>query len=523
MKTGKMISLLLTLALIAGLFAGCGGNDPGSGAADSSASGGASSATPVDPGSSSEMNFDEEPYEVNYLYYVSSDSPNQSAVSQAVSDLALQELNMTVNLIPMTFGTYDSQISLLLAANEPLDIFPTYSKNFATYIESGYLVNLADHLDALSGAREVIGESDVSACYIGDFLVGLPQMRERTSPTGLIVRKDIFEELGYSLDDFHVTTEDYASFDQITELFAAVKEAYPDMVALDGTSIMALQQDDYMDNLGNMFGVLEDYGRTTTITNRFESEQYKTFCNIARDWFTKGYSSPDIAVNSDSGETKMQAGNSFSFTCAIKPNTEIEKYAQTGYEVVVIPLGNDAMRHTSSVSSGPIAVAKASKNAEKAVQFMNWTYQSGEFNDLLNWGVEGEDWVETADGLAAYPEGVDANSVGYHNDFGWAYPNQFAGHAWEGNPSDIWEQYDVYNNSATPSNAFGFSFDATVVTNEIAQLSAVYEQYYKDIGFGVVEIEPALEKFNEALYAAGLQTVIDEKQAQLNAWLAEQS
>lgn len=523
MKTGKITSLLLTLILLAGLLGGCGGNDTGGSGAASSAPGGTSSAAPSETGGSSDVNFDEEPYEINYLYYVSSDSPNQSAVSQAVSDLALQELNMTVNLIPMTFGTYDSQISLLLAANEPLDIFPTYSKNFATYIESGYLVNLADHLDTISDAREVIGESDVSACYIGDFLVGLPQMRERTSPTGLIVRKDIFNELGYSVEDFHVTTEDYASFGQITELFAAVKEAYPDMVGLDGTSIMAMQQDDYMDSLGNMFGVLEDYGRTTTITNRFESEQYETFCDIAREWFTKGYSSSDIAVNSDSGETKMQAGNSFSFICAIKPNTDIEKYAQTGYEVEVIPLGNDAMRHTSSVSSGPIAIAKASKNAEKAAQFMNWTYTSGAFNDLLNWGVEGEDWVETTDGLAAYPEGVDAGSVGYHNDFGWAYPNQFAGHAWEGNPSDIWEQYDVYNDSATPSSAFGFSFDSTVVTNEIAQLTAVYEQYYKDIGFGVVDIGPALEKFNEALYAAGLQTVMDEKQAQLDNWLAEQS
>jgi len=148
---------------------------------------------------------------------------------------------------------------------------------------------------------------------------------------------------------------------------------------------------------------------------------------------------------------------------------------------------------------------------------------SGEFNDLINWGVEGEDWVETEDGLAAYPDGADANSVGYHNDFGWAYPNQFAAHAWEGNPHNIWEQYDVYNESAMPSSAFGFSFDSTAVTNEIAQLTAVYEQYAKDIGFGVVEIEPALEQFNTALYTAGLQTVIDEKQAQLSTWLESQS
>lgn len=35
---------------------------------------------------------------------------------------------MKVNLIPMTFGTYFEQISVMLAAQEPLDIFPAFSR-----------------------------------------------------------------------------------------------------------------------------------------------------------------------------------------------------------------------------------------------------------------------------------------------------------------------------------------------------------------------------------------------------------
>lgn len=512
MQAKRVIGAVLAVLLLTGLFAGCSGGETSSaGEPDTGQASGNSEVT------------EEEPYEINYLYYVSAEHANQEAVSEAVNELAMEELNMKVNLIPMTMGTYNSQIALLLAGNEPLDIFPTTSTNFATYIEAGNIVNLADHLDVMQEAVDIIGEEDVNACYIGDFLVGMPQMRERTSPAGLIVRKDIFEELGYSVEDFQITTEDYSSFDQITQLFADVKAAYPNMIAFDGTTIMATYTDNYVDNLGNMFGVLENYGQTTEITNRFESEQYRAFCEIAREWFTKGYSSADIAVNEDSGETKMKAGNSFSFICGVKPNTAIEKYAQTGYEVEVIELGNQRMRNTYSVSSGPIAIASASEDPEKAAIFMNWTYTSGEFNDLINWGVEGQDWIETEDGLAAYPEGVDAGNVGYHNDFGWAYPNQFAGHAWDGNPADIWEQYETYNTSTPPSMAFGFSFDSTAVTDEIAQLTTVYDRYAKDIGFGVVEIEPALEEFNDALYAAGLQTVMDEKQRQLDEWLANQS
>ena len=519
----KILSTLIALAIVAATFAGCGGGDSGSktsSAASKESKASTSSAGEDSSAASTDINFDEAPYEINYLYLVAQEGANQSKVAQAVSDLAKKEINMTVKLIPMTFGTYNTQISMMLAANEPLDIFPAMSNQFSTYIDSQYLINCADYLDYMQDAVKVLGD-DAFAGYIGDFLVGFSNMKERAYPAGLVVRKDIFEELGYKAEDFSVTVDDYSTFDQITELFAKVKEAYPDMTMLDGTSIMGLQTGSYFDNMGSNFGVLENYGQTTTVTNWYESDQYKKFCEIGRDWFTKGYSSQDIAVNQDSGEIKMKAGNTFSYITNVKPNTNVEKLAQTGYEVEVVYL-SDIMKNTNAVNADLLCIANASKDPKKAAQFMNWSYVSGDFNDLINWGIEGEDWVLTDDGMAAYPEGVDAQSVGYHNDFGFVYPNQFAGHPWTGNPADIWDQYAEYNSSLMVSKAYGFTFDSRPVATEEAQLNSVEEQYKKDLAFGAVEIESKLKEFNDALYAAGLQTVIDEKQKQLDAWLAEQ-
>ena len=169
------------------------------------------------------------------------------------------------------------------------------------------------------------------------------------------------------------------------------------------------------------------------------------------------------------------------------------------------------------------SIANASENPEKAVEFFNWCYGNGDFADLINWGIEGEDWVEAEDGTATYPEGVDATNVGYHQDMGWMYPNQFAGHLWEGNPTDILEQYEEFNDGALQSKAMGFTFDSTNYATEITQLTAVQDKYLKDLSFGVVEdIDSTLKAFNDELYAAGLQTVMDAKQEQLDAWLAEQ-
>ena len=466
------------------------------------------------------IDYDSDPYEVNYLYLVAMEGADQSAVNDALNELMLSELNMTINTIPMTFGTYNSQISLMLSSGEPLDVFPGMAAQFATYIESDYIENCADYSDYTQQIYDVLGE-DADGGYVGDFLVGFSNVKERSYPAGLVCRADLLAEAGYTVDDFAADNSYGVDFDKITELFAKVKELHPDMTIMDGTSIMALQTESYGDNLGNVYGYLENYGQTLTVTNWFESDEYRNFVTIAHDWFSAGYLSSDIAVNTDSGEIKMKAGNTFCFMTNVKPNTNVEKLAQTGYEVEIIPC-SVPMKHSNAVTADLTCVSTAAEDPVKAFQFMNWSYVSAEFNNLINWGIEGTDYVVTDDGMAAYPDGVDASSVGYHNDYGFIYPNQMCGYPWVGNEADIWEVYAEYNANTTKSQAFGFLFDSVPVETEIAQLTSVYNQYYKDVGFGVLDVDEGIQTFNDALYDAGLQTVIDEKQAQLDEWVAAQ-
>ena len=130
--------------------------------------------------------------------------------------------------------------------------------------------------------------------------------------------------------------------------------------------------------------------------------------------------------------------------------------------------------------------------------------------------------VVTEDGTIDYPEGVTIDNVGYHQDTGWAQLNQYNSYVWTGNDADVWDQYQAVRDSAIMSKAYGFFFDTTPVLNELSALTAVSEEYLTTIGSGSVDPEAAIAEFNEKLYAAGLQTVIDEKQEQLDAWLAEQ-
>ncbi|MCC8103653.1 MAG: extracellular solute-binding protein [Clostridiales bacterium] len=466
------------------------------------------------------INFDEDPYQATVMYWVANDARDVQHVEDALNELTETELNIHVNLQPVTAGTYASQIQLILASDDALDIFPFYGTNMATYVETEYIVDLSGMLETYGqNLIDIIGYEDISCGYLGDFLCGFPNMHERTNPVGIIMRTDILEEVGWSADDI-------VSIENLDDLFAAVHSAHPELTVLgerQGEMYPTQAMYAYCDQLTGAagFGVLENSGQTTTVTNYFESEAFLDSCYKMRQWYLDGYIDADAATSTDALETQMKAGKIFSYITLVKPDTKEEKDEQTGYDTTVVYL-TDEICTTVTTNGILMGISANSKDPEKAMILLDWIYSSYEANTLLNWGVEGVDWEYVADGVINYPEGVDSDSVSYHQDFGFAQFNQYNCAVWEGKDPDVWDLYQEARDAATLSQAYGFFFDDTEVINEYSALSSVFSQYVYALSSGTVDVDETAAAFNEAMYAAGLQTVIDAKQAQLDAWLAEQ-
>lgn len=79
--------------------------------------------------------------------------------------------------------------------------------------------------------------------------------------------------------------------------------------------------------------------------------------------------------------------------------------------------------------------------------------------------------------------------------------------------------YEEYEN-ATISDTRGFSYDGTATEAERAALVAIWESYYSELVTGTVDPDETMEEIAELMYAAGLQDVLDDAQAQLDAYLA---
>ena len=140
----KVLCTLLVAAMAASVFASCGSSGgssskpDSSSKADTSASESGSSEASSEESSSAAYvpNFDEAPYTVHFQYCVAAEGSGQTGVNEAVDELAMKELNMHVEMIPQTMGTWATTMSMTLAANEPLDLFLAGSGSFGTYIDS---------------------------------------------------------------------------------------------------------------------------------------------------------------------------------------------------------------------------------------------------------------------------------------------------------------------------------------------------------------------------------------------------
>ncbi len=521
----KILCGLLVAAMMAGTMVSCGNSSSngGSSSKDNSGSTSTSESGSSEGGDASETgdaSVDRsETYEVNFLYLMAQEGSDYQAIRDKANELSTAAVNCTVNLIPVTYGTINTTTNMMLPSGEALDWFTGWASGHGTNLDSGYIRDINEYAEYLPNVTEWLGDQK-SACEINGQWVDIPSNYERAAWLCYLIRNDIFEEMGYSYDDFEgIDIDDWSSWDKLTDLFLAVKEAHPEMTVLAGTMNPAYSGGGkYWDPLSDSFGVLMDYGQSTTVENLFETDVFYNLCNISKNWYDKGIYTADIATSTDNVEAVLKAGNTFAGCCNAKPNTIAEKKSQCAQDVGVIKVSK-TMLSNANYGNG-FCLASASKDPVRAADWYNWMFNDTEFQDLLNWGLEGRDYVVGDDGLAHFPEGQDANTVDYHSDYGWILPNQMVGHPWEGNTVDVWDQYVDFNKGDYVSKGFDLRFDNAPVIDQVLQCTTIWNEYYQRLTYGAVEdLQSTLDEFNEKMYAAGLQDIIDEKQKQLDAVL----
>ena len=443
-------------------------------------------------------------------------------VIDAVNEILIRDCNCKiVDSVALNIGNYRDQLTLMLSGDEHLDTFVAHYANFASYVAKGQIIELDDVLNSYGqDIISTLGEQNLASGKGSGKQYGLTTIRDLATTRGFVFRQDVLDEIELDYDKYQWNAK--ASYEEMHDILTAIKEK-TDYVPLVPSSAGQKLYDtlaDY-DALGDSFGVIMDYGHGADVVNLFATEDYMNFCKMAHEWYNEGLILQDAVTNQDGYADSIKAGRGAAYTTNLKPGFDLKTSMQMAMPMKSIPTV-DVYTTTTIVQTAQWVIARNSQAPEAAMRFLNKMYGDEEVANLLAWGIEGKHYqiIDQENRIIDYPEGVNAENIGYNLNLGWVFGNQFLDYIWNGDSPDLWKETDDFNKNAQASDAFGFSYDATPVKNEVAAVTNVCNEYRCALEFGALDPETAIPEFLGKLEDAGIQKIIDEKQKQLNEFLA---
>lgn len=509
-KTALGLALLLALLAAALVCAACTGHP---GPSRKGALAPESPEQPEETDNAKEAEPQEEPYEL-VLVFPAAPQKDEKLVEEALNDILIEKINATIDLRPIDWGQWEETRNLMIGAREKVDIYFTAQwTGHAVNVAQGAFLPLNDLLQTHGqGILETLDPIFLEGSKINGINYSVPTNKEIAEQGGIVYRKDIAEQLGLDMDSVK-------TFADLEPIFARVK-AETDMIPLfirEGENFGT----HYMSNLdflgdAKIDGVVLKDGTDTTVRSKLETPRYLELLELTHDFYKKGYINPDAATTKTFTTDALRSGQYFAIVASLKPGKDKETELAAGLigKLGQIPL-NTATINTGVMTGAMLAISVTSENPEKAMAFINLLHTDKKIVNLINFGIEGVHYTRNGEIISPTERTND-----YALNAAWELGNQFLNYVWESESPTKWDEFRAFNEQGIRSPAFGFTFDSRPVEAEVASLFNIMNQYRTLLESGSVDPAEMVPVYLQAAKAAGLDTIIAEKQRQLDRYLA---
>lgn len=506
-KMKQLVTLSSVVIASASILSACGSSQ--------NSESGTTAPSVTKPSSSAESN-NLKPYEITMAFItVGSQTQGIPAVQEEINKITKAKINATVKLVPISYGAYMQQMNLMMAGNESLDLLVSGMGTYNTQVSQGRLIPMNDLITKYgSGITSAFSPEIINSTQINGKIYGVPSNRDLAADYGLVMRKDL-------VDKYHLDITKIKSLDDLDAVFKTIKDNEPNVIPLvsyvpGSTPVDSLAPSKF-DVLDDKIGVLPNHDNNLKVVNMFDTNEYKQMIQTIRRWFTSGYIRKDESTSKDNSTDLIKANRAFSFFTSLKPGYEAQASRAAGTEMVAARF-SQPITTTKSITNFMWSIAKNSKDPERAMMFLNLMYSDKNIINLLDWGIEGKDYVKVSENVIDYPQGVNGSNVAYGLNLGWLFGNQFLSYVFKTDSPDIWKKTDDFNKASKKSKALGFTFDVTSVKTESTSVANVLNQYKVGLETGTLDPDKYLPELNKALKEAGIDKVMAEKQKQLTEW-----
>ena len=507
----KILSLILACGLVISMTA-CGAPAGNTAAPEAPAAESAEA-----PASEEAGNPDEWPSVVMEVISFTDEQAQEATVENALNDYLVSiNAGVKADLLPLAFGDRGTQITLLLSEPDALDLFCwRFYSTVDGLVKNDQVISLDQYKDQYPELWELYPESVYDTCTINGHLYSLPGADSFGNFNCYVMRKDVAEDIGV-MDKVNTKI----TMDELNEMLLKAKEVHPEYCYQTTTDFVSLMG---IDNLGNpdAIGVLLNRGvDQTEIVNYYETDEFREYCELCRFWWDNGLIVDD-PLTTDKGGIMGDGISAGGFVDGYSLDYIYSLMAaQLPMEVVLFQM-NDYVGTNSCVYNG-WNISSNCTHPDAAMKLLSILATDATAANIVSMGVEGVTYVLDEKGCAWYPEGLDANTVGWNCNAPWWYPNECLTHPFETEMETYFTDMEAcwFDEDSKFSSAMGFVFDNTEVYDEMTACSAVIGEYRDALWYGQVDIDTTLPKFIDELKAAGIDKVIAAENEQFQAFLA---
>lgn len=436
-------------------------------------------------------------------WYLFGDEPIDNESVQAEFDKYFTDrIGATVKLNYIPGGDFNQKMTVKINSGEKYDLTFTSSwcNDFVTNALRG----------AYAPMDELLKETPDLASFIPDFLwdvatvngniYAMPNYKDVSGARYNIMKSEY-------LDKYNLDINDFDTLESMEPAFKAIKDNEPTLTPF------GLKKEGYDIYMGHYDMILDIYVplgfnlESNELVNVFEDDTTMGRLEVLRDYYEKGYISPDAAtIEEDIRKTPIFMFNDQGFPYADSIWSE-----QVGAPVRSV-VRKVPVTTTSTARGAMHAISSSSDHQVEAMKVLEAINTDSFARNLIAYGVEGKHYTKVSD---TQIEKIPDTYSGYLWSTGTFYGGLYT---LASDPVDKWDAIKEWVDNSVPSPLIGFSFDQEPVMNELAAIRNVTRKYYPLICTGTVDPQSEVPKMLEELENAGFSKVKEEALRQIEEW-----
>ncbi|MGO4697365.1 ABC transporter substrate-binding protein [Paenibacillus sp. 2TAB26] len=452
---------------------------------------------------------------LTFIYPVSANpGPDQKLVNDEINKYLKEKINATVVLKPLTFDEYEPKLNAMLAAGEEFDLAWSskgWLGNYQPYIDRGAYLEITDDMISKYAPE---ARANIPDKFWPDMLAvdgkvyGFPIYQVAAKTKSLIIQKRFIDK--YNLD---VST--IQSYKDIEPFLKTLKENEPGIIPLGlAQNSWGLYSDRTKVGDGLVLSYAKDDASLGYIGTLQTLDEKKGYYDDMRRWYQAGYINEDAPIIQNINDLKGKGNVAVSLEFTSKPGGEVGEMAiNGGNEVVYAPIADS---YFTGIAGAMHVINKSSKNPERTLMLINLLNTDSYLYNLICNGIEGKHYNRVDD------KNIEPiKDSGYAPNGDWVFGNQFNAFLKPGQAADTWERTIALNDSALVPATNGFGVNEENIKAEIANVTAVNNEYQAALESGSVDPAKELPKYKDKLIASGQEKIQTEIAAQWDKFKQE--